>query len=98
MCVPSAPRQSETLGRFTRAMCMVAYIASRSPLPLIPWQQGAPAFNVTELSEHEQRVAANTVRNHGLSYSFRDLVSGGTMVLGEDLLLEPYRFLWLAVM
>jgi hypothetical protein len=35
---------------------MVAYIASRSSLPLIPWQQGAPAFNVTELTEHEQAV------------------------------------------
>ena len=35
---------------------MVAYIASRSPLALIPWQQDAPAFNVTELTEHEQPV------------------------------------------
>jgi hypothetical protein len=37
-------------------MCMVAYIASRSPLPLIPWQQDAPAFNVTELTHSEQSV------------------------------------------
>lgn len=37
-------------------MCMVAYIASRSPLPLIPWQEDAPAFNVRELTEHEQPV------------------------------------------
>ncbi len=29
---------------------------------------------LANLSEQEQRVAANTVRNHGLSYSFRDLV------------------------
>ncbi|MCW5558106.1 MAG: hypothetical protein KIT22_09795 [Verrucomicrobiae bacterium] len=35
---------------------MVAYIASRSPLPLIAWQKDAPAFNVTELTEHEQLV------------------------------------------
>jgi hypothetical protein len=35
---------------------MVAYIASRSPLPLIPWQPSAPAFNVTELTGHEQPV------------------------------------------
>ena len=35
---------------------MVAYIASRSPLPLIPWRRDAPAFNVTELTEHEQSV------------------------------------------
>lgn len=32
-------------------MCMVVYIASRSPLPLIPFEQNAPAFNVTELIE-----------------------------------------------
>jgi hypothetical protein len=37
-------------------MCMVVFIASRSPLPLIPWQQDAPAFNVAGLSEPEERV------------------------------------------
>ena len=37
-------------------MCMVVYVTSSSPLPLIPWQQEAPAFNVTELTEHEQPV------------------------------------------
>jgi hypothetical protein len=35
---------------------MVVYISSRSPLPLIPWQQDAPAFNVTELTAHEEPV------------------------------------------
>ncbi len=35
---------------------MVAYIASREPLPLIPWQQDLPAFNVTELTERERPV------------------------------------------
>jgi hypothetical protein len=35
---------------------MVAYIASMQPLPLIPWQTEAPGFNVTELSESEERV------------------------------------------
>jgi len=35
---------------------MVAYIASRSPLPLIPWRQDAPAFNVTEITEQERAV------------------------------------------
>ena len=51
---------------------------------------------LANFSEHEQRVDANTVRNHGLSYSFRDLVTGDTMALGEDLRLEPYRFFWMA--
>ena len=37
-------------------MCIVAYIAARSPLPLLAWQDEAPAFNVTELTAHEQPV------------------------------------------
>ncbi len=59
---------------------------------------GARVLILANFSEHEQRVAANTVRNHGLSYAFRDLVSGEPLVLGEDLVLEPYRFVWLAAM
>ena len=45
-------------------MCMVAYIASRLPLPLIPWQQDAPAFNVTELTELEQSVLRHFALPH----------------------------------
>jgi len=43
---------------------MVAYIASRSPLPLIPFQESAPAFNVTELTEHEQPVLNHLALPH----------------------------------
>ena len=46
-------------------------------------------------SEHEQRVAANTVRASGLSYSFRDLVSREDLELKDELLLAPYQFVWL---
>ncbi|MFZ2641097.1 MAG: hypothetical protein WA117_08895 [Verrucomicrobiia bacterium] len=35
---------------------MVVYVASHSPLPLIPWQQDAPAFNITELTDDEEPV------------------------------------------
>ncbi len=35
---------------------MAVYIASDSPLPLLPWQQETPAFNVSELTEHEEVV------------------------------------------
>jgi hypothetical protein len=45
-------------------MCMVAYIASRSPLPLIPFQENAPAFNVTELTEHERPVLSHLALPH----------------------------------
>jgi hypothetical protein len=43
---------------------MVAYIASRSPLPLIPWEQDTPAFNVTELTDHEQPVCRHFASPH----------------------------------
>jgi len=43
---------------------MVAYIASHSPLPLIPWRQDAPAFNVTELTEEEQAVRHHLALPH----------------------------------
>jgi hypothetical protein len=33
---------------------MVVYVASGSPLPLIPFREDAPAFNITDLTEHEQ--------------------------------------------
>jgi len=46
-------------------------------------------------SEHEQRVAANVVRASGLSYTFRDLVTGDDVELKEELLLAPYQFAWL---
>lgn len=37
-------------------MCMVVYVGSRSPLPLIPWLEAERAFNVSELTEHEEAV------------------------------------------
>lgn len=45
-------------------MCLVAYIASRSPLPLVPFQENAPAFNVTELTEHERPVLSHLALPH----------------------------------
>ena len=45
-------------------MCIVAYIASRSPLPLIPFREEAPAFNVTELTEHERPVLMHLTLPH----------------------------------
>jgi len=56
---------------------------------------GARILILANFSERDQPVAANTVRNHGLSYTFRDLVSGQTIALRADLILAPYQFLWL---
>lgn len=43
---------------------MVVYIASRSPLPLIPFRADAPGFNVTELNDHEQPVRPHLTLPH----------------------------------
>ena len=37
-------------------MCMMIYIASDRPLPLIDWQDEFPAFHVRELREEEMAV------------------------------------------
>ena len=35
------------------------------------------------------------MRLYGLSYGFTDLVSGEPVTLDNDLVLGPYRFVWL---
>lgn len=39
-------------------MCVMVYLASDTPLKMVPWMENAPAFNVTNLSDDETRVAA----------------------------------------
>jgi hypothetical protein len=43
---------------------MLAYVASRSPLPLIPFRHNAPAFNVTESTEQERPVLSHLALPH----------------------------------
>jgi amylosucrase len=45
--------------------------------------------------ENEQRIKANELRLHGLSYTFTELVTGEQVVSDTDLILEPYSFVWL---
>ena len=37
-------------------MCLMVYIASDKPLPLIDWNENKRAFNVTDLSKYEKNV------------------------------------------
>ncbi len=37
-------------------MCMLAYLASAKPLPLIPWSAEQPAFHVTQLPDDRAEV------------------------------------------
>ncbi len=50
---------------------------------------------LANFSEKEQRVAANELRLHGLGYRFTELVGGGEITAGVDLILEPLGFMWL---
>lgn len=57
--------------------------------------QAGRVLALANFSEHEQKVAANMVRAHGLGYTFHDLATDTRLELGDDLVLAPYRFLWL---
>ena len=50
---------------------------------------------LASFTEQEQRIAANELRLHGLSYTFTDLVTDEQITSDEDLILGPYRFVWL---
>ena len=53
---------------------------------------------LANFSEHEQAIKANELRLYGLSYQFTDLISGKPVrLLSDDLRLEPYQVMWLAV-
>src|SRR6266446_6699287 len=47
-------------------MCMLVYLASVRPLPLIPWDAAQPAFHVTELPEERDAVRGQFT----LSYAY----------------------------
>jgi glycosidase len=56
---------------------------------------GQRVLALANFSEEEQRIPANELRLQGLSYAFTDLVSAGPITLETDLVLGPYRFVWL---
>jgi amylosucrase len=58
-------------------------------------QAGQRVLVLANFSEHAQRIAPNEIRLYGLSYAFVDLVSREQVTLEHDLVLGPYRFVWL---
>jgi amylosucrase len=58
-------------------------------------EEGGPMLVLANFSEGEQQVDANELRVHGLAYSFTDLVTGEEIASTTDLVLAPYRFVWL---
>ncbi len=45
--------------------------------------------------EQAQRITANKLRLHGLGYAFTDIVTERRIACDQDLILEPYQFVWL---
>ncbi len=56
---------------------------------------GQRVLVLANFSEHAQRVATNEIRLYGRGYRFVDLVSREQVTLENDLVLGPYRFVWL---
>ncbi|MFN8494995.1 MAG: alpha-amylase family glycosyl hydrolase [Caldilineaceae bacterium] len=53
---------------------------------------------LANFTEYEQGLKANELRLYGLSYEFTELISGKQIrLLSDDLHLEPYQVMWLAV-
>lgn len=57
--------------------------------------EGQRVLALASFSEHEQRIGASVLRLPGLSDDFTDLVTGQSFTPDDDLVLEPYRFVWL---
>jgi amylosucrase len=51
---------------------------------------------LANFSEYEQRIPANVLRLAALGYAFKDIVSDHEVSVDDSLVLEPYRFSWLA--
>ncbi len=58
-------------------------------------RHGHQVLVLANFSERQQPVAANELRIHGLSYRFVDLVTGNYISPLDELVLEPYQFVWL---
>ena len=52
---------------------------------------------LSNFSDDVQKIDGNTLRIYGLGYEFEDLVSGKTIGVEEDLILQPCQFVWLQV-
>jgi amylosucrase len=50
---------------------------------------------LNNFSDHTQVIPGNILRLSGLGYQFKDLITGKTIEVKEDLLLEPFQFMWL---
>jgi amylosucrase len=59
--------------------------------------EGQRVVVLANFSEQGQTLDANELRLYGLSYAFRELISGRTVRLdGDQFFLEPYEVVWLA--
>ena len=64
-------------------------------LGFVRQHEGQRIVVLANFSEQEQRIGANELRLHGLSYGFTELVTGTEVMADEDLALEPLEVAWL---
>jgi len=57
---------------------------------------GGSALVFANFSEAAQPIASDVLREAALGNTFKDLVSGEDVQVGESLVLKPYGFVWLA--
>ena len=59
--------------------------------------QSERVLAICNFSEQPQIIDGNEIRLHGLGYYFVDLISGQPYSTINDLMLEPYQFVWLRI-
>jgi glycosidase len=56
---------------------------------------GGDVMVLANFSEHPQRISRHHLQNHTHQSTVSDMVTGKTVVIGEDMSLAPYEFVWL---
>ena len=73
-------------------------VSSNNPhvLCFLRQNDGHRLIVAANFSEVPQAISGNTLRTAGLGRFFQDAITAETYPTSEDLLLEPYQYLWLA--
>jgi glycosidase len=82
---------------FGGAQTEILTLRSKHLFSYVRQLQSERVLAICNFSEQPQIIDGNEIRLHGLGYHFVDLVSGQPYSTINDLMLEPYQFVWLKV-
>ena len=82
---------------FGGAQTEILTLRSKHLFSYVRQLQNERVLAICNFSEQPQIIDGNEIRLHGLGYHFVDLVSGQPYSTINDLMLEPYQFVWLKV-